>query len=136
VAAITISSIPEPTNVIPSCTDAMATAIVGAKSDSIQTVIRDTVDGNPVTGVTRVLAGNKRVIGNLASSGKTTVFGPVPASGESRQKVDTKLVLSALRQLVKTLIADPVVVTLVSKTDFELFPRAVEERRGTNVLLD
>jgi len=65
-----------------------------------------------------------------------TVLRPIPLTVEARQQVNTKLVSSVLGQLMKTLVADPVVATFVAETDFELLSGTVEERRTTKVLLD
>ena len=136
----TSSNIPEPSNRVV-CIDTTVTygiVIVRVKSRSIQIVTNDAVDIHAVAGITGIIADEERVVGVLASDGKVIVFGPVPATVELGQKVDTKLVSSVLGQLVKALVADPVVVTAtrVAETDLELFPRTIEEHRAADVLLD
>ena len=65
-----------------------------------------------------------------------TVLGPVPFAGVTWLQVELQLIAAGQRQLTEQFVAEPVVAAWVTKADFELCPRTIEEVGPVDVLLD
>jgi len=89
-----------------------------------------------VASVSGITGHHERVVVGFGADRECVIIGHVDDAIRSRLNETPQFIASFPGQLVKQVVAEPVVASGIIESDFELRPRTIEEVGAVNVLLD